>query len=433
MQQLKRSLQFYIYGMVAASAVGLAAVAAVDGVSRSTHAILLVVLLASFSALAHLAPVKYAAKRSLVLHISLQAVAILTLPPAEAALAIGLGVLVGNMYLRRPWFNCLFNAAQVCLAVQAGALVYRALTPVSLAEAGASYRSVLAFVPAIVLNYLVTTLAVDGITAIQRRRSPFRGWFESHGPGIAAHLVLIVVGAACAGAIAARPWLMLLALVPAVAVRTLVREAVGFDAEILAIAEETADLVEECRPALAGRSRRVADLARDLSRACGLSEEDARRAYLAARLHDLTAALMPEHASLEAEILDEEQRHYRRAHAEEAALWVRDVLRLHGVAEAMRFHHERFDGRGYPYGLAGADIPVDSRILAVCEAWANLTSELSYRPAFTEQQALLVMHAGAGTQWDPDIVHALRDLVQGAPAPSEAPVRAVPVRQPMAA
>lgn len=433
MHQLKRSLQIYIYGIVAASAFALVVAATVERVDPSAHAILLAALLAAFSALAHLAPVKYAAKRSLVLHISLQAVAMLTLPPAEAALAIGLGVLVGNMYLRRPWFNYLFNAAQVCLAVLSGALLYQALTPVSLAAPDATFLSVLAFVPAVIVNYLVSTLAVDGITAIQRRRSPFLGWFSAHGPGIAAHLVLISVGAAIAGAIDAKPWLMLAALAPALAVRTLVRRAIGFDAEILAIAEETAELVDACRPALAGRSRRVAELARDLTMACGLSDDDVRRTYLAARLHDIAAALEPEHASFVAELLDEEQRHYRRAHADEAAHWVRDVLRLDGVAEAMRYHHERFDGRGIPYGLAGADIPIDSRILAVCEAWVDLTSELGYRPAFTEQQALLVLHAGAGTQWDPDIVHMLRDLVQSAPAATQAPVSAQPLQRPLAA
>jgi HD-GYP domain-containing protein (c-di-GMP phosphodiesterase class II) len=229
---------------------------------------------------------------------------------------------------------------------------------------------------------------------------------------------------------------MLVALVPAAAVRTLVRSAIGFDAEILAIAEETADLVDACRPSLAGRSRRVAELARDLAHSCDFTEEDSRRAYLAAHLHDITAALAPEHASLEAETFDDEQREYRRAHADEGARWVRDVLRLHGVAEAMRFHHERFDGRGYPVGLAGADIPLDSRIVAVCEAWVSLTSDRGYRPAFTEQQALLVMHAGAGTQWDPDVVHALRDLVQGATATvrAEVPVpQATPAPRAMAA
>jgi HD-GYP domain-containing protein (c-di-GMP phosphodiesterase class II) len=208
------------------------------------------------------------------------------------------------------------------------------------------------------------------------------------------------------------------------AVRAIMRRSLGFDADTLLIAEEMADAVEACHPTLIGRSRRVAELAQELAQALEMSADDRRRVYLAARLHDIGAALQPAHVLLESDMLDEQQRAYRRNHPEEAAKLVGGVLRLYNVAESLRFHHERFDGRG-PQGTWGWGIPIDARILAVCEAWVGLVSATDYRPALTELQALLVMNAGAGTQWDPDLVKALAGMVQPR-AQAERSLEAIP-------
>ncbi len=73
---------------------------------------------------------------------------------------------------------------------------------------------------------------------------------------------------------------------------------------------------------------------------------------------------------------------------------------------AIRHHHERVDGKGYPDGLAGDDIPLVARILAVADAYDALTSARPYRPAFTHEVALGILKENAGTQWDAKVVKA---------------------------
>ena len=80
-------------------------------------------------------------------------------------------------------------------------------------------------------------------------------------------------------------------------------------------------------------------------------------------------------------------------------------------ARIVLHHHERIDGGGYPTGRAGEDIPLESRILAVADAFDAMTSLRAYRPAMTTDAAVAELRAGAGRQWDPDCVEALVSFV----------------------
>jgi HD-GYP domain-containing protein (c-di-GMP phosphodiesterase class II) len=92
------------------------------------------------------------------------------------------------------------------------------------------------------------------------------------------------------------------------------------------------------------------------------------------------------------------------------------------LAKIVRHHHERFDGSGYPDGLAGDDIPPESRILSVLDVFDALTHQRSYRNALSKAEALAELERGAGTQFDPVVVKAFLALVEkqgdglGAPA-----------------
>jgi two-component system, cell cycle response regulator len=81
------------------------------------------------------------------------------------------------------------------------------------------------------------------------------------------------------------------------------------------------------------------------------------------------------------------------------------------VATVVRFHHERWDGRGYPDGLTGACIPLASRIIAVCDAFGAMTCDRPYREAMNSSEALDELRSGAGTQFDPAVVDAFCEAV----------------------
>jgi HD-GYP domain-containing protein (c-di-GMP phosphodiesterase class II) len=88
---------------------------------------------------------------------------------------------------------------------------------------------------------------------------------------------------------------------------------------------------------------------------------------------------------------------------------------LAGARLLVRHEHERWDGRGYPDGLAGTDIPLGSRIILACDALHAMTSDRPYRHAMSPEQAWGELHANAGTQFDARVVAALHDVVDAAP------------------
>jgi HD-GYP domain-containing protein (c-di-GMP phosphodiesterase class II) len=112
-----------------------------------------------------------------------------------------------------------------------------------------------------------------------------------------------------------------------------------------------------------------------------------------------------------------------RSHAAIGAEIVRDVLGPEQV-RWVRAHHERWDGRGYPDGLAGPRIPEGARILAVADAWDVMTSDRPYAPALSHADALRELRRNRGGQFWPPAVAALERVVEAGALPDSAPVHA---------
>jgi HD-GYP domain-containing protein (c-di-GMP phosphodiesterase class II) len=96
-----------------------------------------------------------------------------------------------------------------------------------------------------------------------------------------------------------------------------------------------------------------------------------------------------------------------RCHAAWGSETLARIPGLEAVATIVRFHHERWDGTGYPDGLSGGRIPLASRIIAVCDAYGAMTSDRPYRAALRADVALSEIRTGSGSQFDPDVVYAL--------------------------
>jgi HD-GYP domain-containing protein (c-di-GMP phosphodiesterase class II) len=89
------------------------------------------------------------------------------------------------------------------------------------------------------------------------------------------------------------------------------------------------------------------------------------------------------------------------------------IEQLQEVLPAIRHHHERYDGGGYPDGLKGEEIPLQARIVAVADAFDAMVSDRPYKKGFSAQKALKVLEKGAGSQFDPVVVDCFRDKVAG--------------------
>lgn len=160
----------------------------------------------------------------------------------------------------------------------------------------------------------------------------------------------------------------------------------------------------------ARHSERVAELAVALARALGWDARRIARLHEAALVHDVGKIGVPDAILLKPSRLEPEEYEAIKQHAALSAEIVNDVLAEEQVSWVLG-HHERFDGRGYPMGLSGPDIPVGARILAMADAWDVMTSERPYSPARGKEDALEEVRGQSARQFCPDVVRALETVV----------------------
>jgi hypothetical protein len=163
-------------------------------------------------------------------------------------------------------------------------------------------------------------------------------------------------------------------------------------------------------PYTARHSEKVAGYAVRLARALGLPPEECERIHLAGMLHDVGKVGLERSVLHKPGRLDEDEWRAVREHPALSAHIIGAVSSFAAFVPGARHHHERWDGRGYPDGLAGPGIPLDARILAVADAYDAMTSDRSYRDALPHDEAIRRLHADAGTQFDPDCVRAFAAL-----------------------
>jgi HD-GYP domain-containing protein (c-di-GMP phosphodiesterase class II) len=175
-------------------------------------------------------------------------------------------------------------------------------------------------------------------------------------------------------------------------------------------------------PYTARHSEKVAAHAVRLARALGLPPAACERIHLAGMLHDVgKVALERSILHKPGRLTDAEWREVRE-HPARSAHIIGAVSRFADYVPGARHHHERYDGLGYPDGLAGDDIPLDARILAVADAYDAMTSDRSYRPALSHEEAVRRLQQDAGTQFDPVCVATFAALERDADDPVDDPV-----------
>jgi two-component system, cell cycle response regulator len=170
--------------------------------------------------------------------------------------------------------------------------------------------------------------------------------------------------------------------------------------------------VEERDRALQTHGEGVQDLAAGVARRLGLSDVDTEAVRLGALLHDVGKLAIPDRILEQGGPLDEAEWAFMRRHTVIGQRILEGAPALHDVALLVRSSHERHDGRGYPDGLRGHDIPCGARIIAVCDAFDAMTRERPYRAALPADAALAELQRGAGTQFDPAVVAAFAAVLE---------------------
>lgn len=160
-----------------------------------------------------------------------------------------------------------------------------------------------------------------------------------------------------------------------------------------------------------GHSERVARYSSEIAKRMGWGEEELRNIYIAGLLHDVGKIRIPNMIINKGGKLTAEEDDYIKLHPNAGYHILKDIDGVPHLAEGARFHHEKYDGTGYPNGLAGEDIPEVARIIAVADAYDAMASNRSYRKALPQQVVRDEIEKNKGTQFDPKIADVMLQII----------------------
>ena len=164
--------------------------------------------------------------------------------------------------------------------------------------------------------------------------------------------------------------------------------------------------IEARDPYKKGHSERVKLYCRKIAQKMNLPSKKIQALERVASLHDIGKIAIPDAILYKPGRLTTSEFVQLQAHPDRSFELVRMIPNPQDTLLAIRHHHERMDGKGYPLGLAGNSIPLLARILAVADSYDALCSDRPYRKAFTHDEATQILRNNSGIQWDPDVVEA---------------------------
>ncbi len=192
--------------------------------------------------------------------------------------------------------------------------------------------------------------------------------------------------------------------------------------ELRKIQEQTEKMLSETIEALSnavdakdrytsGHSRRVAEYARMLAERMGLDETKKKQIYMAGLLHDIGKIRIPDEIINKAGKLTEEEFNYIKLHTIAGNHILKEISSIEEISVGAKYHHERYDGKGYPNGLEGENIPQIARIIGIADAYDAMASNRSYRKALPQYLVREEIVKGKGTQFDPVIAEHMLALI----------------------
>jgi putative nucleotidyltransferase with HDIG domain len=353
---------------------------------------------------------------------------ILVLPMENAVILIALAKATSESVLvmrgrRRSWRAPAVNAGGTVLAALAGLVAFQ-LVPGHEHLWAQDYRPILAF-PALLalaaVYHLTETFIVSTAITLTTRESFLAIFGTCIRDMILPELSLIVVGIMFAVLWHFRPVLSAFILVPMyVSLRSFESEA-RLRKETIEAVLRMAESIDYRDTGTYEHSKRLADMTKELADALALTPEHSTEIVLASRVHDLGKIGISNDILLKPGALTPEERHIMQDHPTIGANILASYSAFQGSIDIVKHHHERWDGRGYPNGLKGEEIPIGSRIITVVDSFDSMTADRPYRRGMTVDDAVSRLKDGMGTQFDPRVSATFIQLLieQGAYLPVE--------------
>jgi putative nucleotidyltransferase with HDIG domain len=338
--------------------------------------------------------------------------AIVLLGPAAAVLVEAIASFFTEVVVqRRAAVKYAFNVPLLIATVGAAGLAYWAF-PESWRSLH-SPRFLLPLTVASVVYYLVNTISVSLVIALRASKPVFHIWKQNYMWTFFHIFAFIPIGAIIALVYDAYgQWTLLLFLVPVFLARYSFKLYVEMkEAHINTVAALTS-AIDANDPYTHGHSYRVSRYALRVGRALGLPARDLEILEYGALLHDIGKIAIKHDILLKKERLTDQEFMSLKQHPSVGADIVENLKFLREAAVLVRYHHEQPNGRGYPDGLRGNDIPLGARIILVCDAFDAMTSDRPYRKGLPVEQVVAQLEKYRGEQFDAEIGTVVLDLIR---------------------
>lgn len=318
--------------------------------------------------------------------------------------------------VRRPALQALFNGSVYALMCLTAGDIYLALSRWNVATYllhSGVLRNTFAMAVAAVVYILVNKLAVSAVISLYSRVPLRQAWYQNYRKGMMFPVVSLSTGLLIAevcrtsGVFGA-----LLGVLPLILFWYYFQLYGEIRHDLRDFVRALTSIIEEVDPYTRNHSLRVSNYAVQIARGMGLPEREVEVIEFGGLLHDLGKVRGDLRGLLQKTgRLTPEERRRMDAHPGTGADIVASVRTLSKAAEVVRSHHERLDGKGYPQGLKGDEVPLGARIVLVADTFDAMTSDRPYRAALTAEKALQELDKYSGTQFDPRVVEALRGLI----------------------
>jgi putative nucleotidyltransferase with HDIG domain len=261
-------------------------------------------------------------------------------------------------------------------------------------------------------RYLTQTALVDLAVALQMKRRPFASFWTLHRRDLAQMTGLYLLGAIAAVSADGQPLALVLFAVPMVAMLITLRDSARVREQTRGAILELADLIDLRDPYTHGHSQRVAALAERLARRLKLQYSQIELIRDAARVHDIGKIGTNDIVLLKAGPLDSGEQAEMRRHVEIGHRLLRRLPEFWEGAELVLSHHERHDGKGYPRGLQGDELPLEVSVISVADTYDAMTSDRPYRKGMPWEKVRTELQRCRGTQWREVAVDAFIAMIE---------------------
>jgi len=333
--------------------------------------------------------------------------ALLVYGPGISSWVAVCGTVIGIVCTQRqPWYRTLFNAAQLTLSISIAWVIFRQMGGTLVTTDSIGY--VLPVIASVASYFIVNTFSVQIALAIQQKVSPVDMWLANvkwTAPNYLAQTPIAFLMAVIYRQIAW--WGVLILFLTLYIAHYAYRLYTNMHREHLDTLHALAAAVEARDPYTEKHSKRMAEYAVAIAKKLGLSIDKAETIRYAAILHDIGKIGINDEILGKPESLTKEEWLKVKEHSSIGADILSQIGSFREASKLVYYHHERYNGEGYPEKLRGEDIPIGARILAVVDVYDAMTSKRPYRPAYSPRRAVAELKKKVGTQFDKKVVEAL--------------------------